>query len=196
MGIPVLVAFLGFIFSEVSFYQILLRGEVLSESPIYSNLSLKIAIGYYPGTAALCILKSKKISDSLCAMLGLLASFLSIAALAMLNYIQGDNQLNFTGLIIFFSFGFGLFTPCLFAILSKYKKLNEQGKIYGLLDSTDTLSGIVAIKLIKSNPSVGYNSILLISWITFFISCILIMIFIKIVKSNKESQNGAEGVKF
>lgn len=182
LPIPILLAFSGFIFSEISFYQILLRGEVLTRDNFYSSLALRMAIGYYPGTIVLCILQNKKFPDAWCLKLGILISFLSILFLSALSYAPIEGTLIFDMLFIFFSFGYALITPSLFAILSKIKRLNEQGKIYGLLDSTDALSVLLATRFIKGYRITSHNNVLWTSLIIFFISAIFILSFIRSVK--------------
>lgn len=188
--LPVILVFSGFIFSEISFYQILLRGEVLIKDDFYSNLSLKMGLGYYIGTGILCILKSKHFSDVICLKLGAVIAFSSIVLSSILSYSQIENLMLFYNLLIlFFSFGFSLLTPSLFSMLSKIRRLNEQGKIYGLLDSTDTVSALIATKYIKISKSITYNHVLWVSSTILLISAIFIWSFIHYFK-NMRQNNG------
>jgi len=46
---------------------------------------------------------------------------------------------------VVFSFGYGFFIPCLFSMISKVRQPHEQGKIYGLIDSVDTIAFATAL---------------------------------------------------
>ena len=180
---PVILVISGFVFSEISFYQILLRGEVLNVNEFYSNISLKFGLSYYVGTGILCILKSKNVPDIKCLKLGITIALLSIITASILAYIPVADLFSQNLMLCTTSIGFSLLTPSLFSMLSKIRKLDEQGKIYGLLDSTDTLSILVVTKYIKSSKSVTYNHILWISSTILLISGIFILSFIYYIKN-------------
>jgi len=184
---PVVLAFSGYIFSEISFYQILLRGEVLITDIFYSKLSFTLGIGYFIGTIILCILQIKNFSDKYCIKLGVLIAFLSIFLSFLLNYSNTRIEFLDNLFMFIFSFGFSLFIPAMFSILSKIKKQNEQGKIYGLVDSTDTLSTIIATKYIKSSKSVPYTHVLWLSSTLMFLGGMLILSFIHYVKKMRRA---------
>lgn len=190
---PVILVFLGFIFSEISFYQLLLRGEVLIRDNFYSEFSLKMGLGYYFGTGILCVLQYKKFSNTRCLKLGIITAFSGLFLSLMLNLINFDNTLIRDFFTICFSIGFALLTPALFAMLSRISRLDEQGKIYGLLDSTDTLAILIATNYIKHSKSATYNSALLISSTILFVSGIFMLLFIryfkKLVRVNEHQSN-------
>ena len=176
----------GFIFSEISFYQLLLRGEILTKNDFYSNLSLKIGLGYYLGTGILCFFQKKNISDAKCLKIGLLLATISIIVPIIANQLHIKYNLFYHFSSFSFSSGFALFTPSIFSMLSKLRHINEQGKIYGLLDSTDTLAIIISTIYIKKSKLLSYNQVIQISSTILILSCILMLIFIKHTKNLKK----------
>jgi hypothetical protein len=182
----VALCFGGFIFSEISFYQILLRGEVLPQNNYYSFSSITLAGGYYIGTLILFLLGWRKIADSKCIKCGAFFSLGSILTITILNKFGIANNLFYMLLIGSFSAGFAIFIPSIFSHLSKMRHENEQGKIYGLLESSDSFAFLGSTAYIKSFKS-SYTIISLVSLILFSIGFI---IFHKFSKINNVGLNG------
>ncbi|MCX6989761.1 MAG: MFS transporter [Chlamydiae bacterium] len=184
---PVILVFSGYIFSEISFYQILLRGELLAENDFYSSLSLKLGLGYYAGTGILWFLQRRGGTDGQCLKLGTVIAFLSLVSAVIFSYVESSPLYKY--FIPSLSLGFALFIPSLFSILSKIKNLDDQGKIYGLLDSTDTISVLIAAKYIKSSKLASYNNVFWISSTILLIGSIIMWSFIHYAK-NMRRNNG------
>lgn len=185
VAVTVMLALLGYLGTEVSYYQILLRGEVLGVNPFYSDLSMKMAISYYIGTIALFIFIKLKVPDSKCLAIGVICSLLSIFLSSILTTYGVKSLITLDILFGFFSIGFSFLTPCLFSILSSIRRVDEQGKIYGFLDTYDTLGAYIAVKYIGNSQSASFNHSLWFSTIVIFISAIFILAFIRDIKERK-----------
>ena len=185
MSVPVILAFFAFLTSEFSYYQILLRGEVLETSRFYSDLSIKMAAGYYVGTILLYFLIRKHLTDIKCLLIGVLLALVSICASYSFKYFGLEGTWLFEVLFAFFSIGFALLTPCLFTILSKIYKKDEQGKIFGFLDIFDTLATYIGVKYIGLSKTLSFNPVLRVSLIGLLISSIFITAFIRYIKERQ-----------
>jgi len=128
------LSLISFLFSEVSFYQILFRLEVFSNYQCFTRVPLAIGIGYTVGTIALKFIKA---NDKFVSCLGLSISIISILLTNILFAFDIENQIIFTAVFSFFSFGYALFTPSLFSIITPREHPHLQGKTYGLLESTE-----------------------------------------------------------
>jgi len=182
-------ALICFFFGEISYYQFLLRGELLSNANFYVSQTLFIAIGYYIGTLILLTLGWLNFKDMTCIKLGLIISILSSAIILLEHYLQITNPIHTNIFISLFSIGFSLVTPSLFASLSKISKVEEQGKIYGSLDSTDTLATLSSALIIKRTKFSPIYLILFFTFLIFSISCIFFLRFLKKYKQITQSQN-------
>lgn len=185
LAATVLLALLGFLASEVSYYQILLRGEVLQNSSFYSELSLKMGISYYLGTFVLYLLLRKKVSVIKCLVLGTGGALLSVIFSSILNSYGVKREWVFDILFAFYSIGYALLTPSLFSLLSRIRKKDEQGKIYGFLDTYDTLAAFIGIKYIGLTKYLPFNNVLWLSCIIIFVSTVLIVAFIRDIKDRE-----------
>lgn len=186
VGATVMLALFSFLASEVSYYQILLRGEVLGDSPFYSDLSLKMGISYYIGTYFLYLFLKKNISVSRILIVGILSALISILFSSILSSIGVRNWWVFDILFSFFSIGFALLTPTLFSILSKSRKKDEQGKIYGFLDTFDTLAAYIGVKYIVLTKNISFNNVLWLSFIIIFVSAVFVFAFIRDIQEREE----------
>ncbi len=183
--IPVVsLCFLSFVFSEASFYQILLRGELLQNNNYYPFSSLYMAIGYYVGTVLLLISR-KHSEDDKYIKIGFLFSIVSIFTITISNLLHVENDMFKKILISLFSCGFALFIPSIFSHLSKVRKANEQGKIYGLLDSFDSVAIIWASWLITKIKETPSTYISLLSLTLFLTGFIISIVFIKSIEKIK-----------
>ncbi len=192
----VILVLLGFICSEIAFYQLLLRGEILVQDYFYSSLALKVGLGYYVGTGILYLLQKKDVQDMYCVKIGLLMAIFSTVALSFVNYFKVDNTFICDIFILSFSSGFALLTPTMFSMLSKVSKLDEQGKIYGLLDAADTIGVIIAVKYIKSSKLMTFDQVVWGSSTILLVSGIFVLSFlycIKNIRRDDESQHKKTG---
>lgn len=165
---------IAFFFSEIAFYQILFRVEVFKNYHCFINIPLTIGIGYTLGTIWLKFLKSK---DKVVSLMGLVFSFLSILMISLLFLFEIENKLIFNLLFVFYSFGYALFTPALYSLITLRDHPHLQGKIYGLLESTDSLASLITFLGVFLTASLACTSIMVLSTI-FLIFC---SIFYKII---------------
>lgn len=185
IGVSAMLALFGYLTSEISFYQILLRGEVLGINSFYSNLALKIGLSYYFGTFILYLLKRKNVSDARCLISGITIALLSILLSAILYSTGINNSYVLDSTFAFFSIGFSLLTPSLFSILSQIRRKDEQGKIYGFLDTYDTLAALISVKYIGMTTTASFNYALWLSFIILLVSTLFILAFIRDIKERK-----------
>lgn len=185
ISVSVMLALFGFLATEVGYYQILLRGEVVGMDLFYSELSLKMATSYYFGTLLLYLLLRKNISEIRCLAAGTISALASIFLTAIFHFTELTNPYLITFSFAFFSIGFALMTPCLFSILSQIRRKDEQGKIYGFLDTYDTLGAYISVKYISITTTVSFNHALWFSFIILFIAAIFIFAFIRDVQERE-----------
>jgi len=178
-------AILCFFFGEVSYYQFLLRGALLSKADFFISQALVLAIGYFIGTIVLLVLGWLNIKDMTCIKIGLLISLLSSGAI-IFEYYYSNISARLDILIALFSIGFSLVTPSLFAAISKISKVEEQGKIYGSLDSTDTLATFSSALIINRTKFSPIYLILLFTFLIFSLSCAF---FLRFLRRYKEVNN-------
>lgn len=171
-------AILCFFFGEVSYYQFLLRGELLSKADFFISQALVLAIGYYIGTVVLLVLGWLNIKDMTCIKIGLLISLLSSGAI-IFEYYYHSIGARLDILMALFSIGFSLVTPSLFASISKISEVEEQGKIYGSLDSADTLATLSSALIINRTKFSPIYLILLFTFLIFSLSCAFFLRFLR-----------------
>jgi hypothetical protein len=68
-------------------------------------------------------------------------------------------------------------------MLSKIKRADEQGKIYGLMDLMDTVALLITIKYIKDTELISYNNVFGVSLTILLVSSIIIFYFIFYIKN-------------
>lgn len=137
---------LAFLFSEISFYQILFRVEVLDTYQCFATIPLSVGIGYTLGTVFLKFIQS--IKDRIVSAIGISISLLAISIASGAFYLGGINKIFFTFLFSFYSFGYSWFTPALFSMIMDKETSHNQGKGYGLIDSVDTIAALITFVLI------------------------------------------------
>ncbi len=163
-------ALLAFMLWEISFYCALIVDIDMKISE-FKNLSLSILLGYLVGVVFLRFMNKKKDEEMI--KIGYYISIFSLIPIFILGYF-----LSVTVIMIycyfFYSLAAAFLAPSLFAILSKERKPHEQGKIYGLIDSTDTIAFLLASISVMIYHSCQLNPMLLafFSFIVFLISYI------------------------
>jgi len=173
----------AFLFSEMSFYQILFRIEVFETYECFMRVPLAIGIGYTAGTIALKFIKS--IQDRVVSAIGISISVITILTANILFALGNTDQLIFITLFAFYSFGYAWFTPALFSMIMTKEPLHNQGKGYGLLESTDSLASLITFILIFKTNKISCVQSLSISSILIIISAI---IFVFAFRKDKSSQ--------
>lgn len=134
----------SYYFWEVSFYLVFIKDVELRSSD-FKNFSLTMCAGYLFGVVLLRFIS--RWHDQHVLKLGYRISIISII-LIFIAAFSGISLLNqfapISGYFVY-SLGFGFFVPCLFSMVSKIRQPHEQGKIYGLIDSVDTVAFITAM---------------------------------------------------
>ena len=162
-----------FLFWEISQYSIHMLNVDLQINR-FSHLTTSMASGYLVGIIFLKILH--KVSDSKMIRIGYLISLFSVLPFYFLLPFFDDTKIVMMICYFFFNLGAVFLAPSLFSILARERQSHEQGKIFGLLESTDTiaflLSAIVTILYNSSKlPTVFIVSfsilILIFSWFVF-----------------------------
>lgn len=170
-------ALFAFLMWEYSFYVIALL-EVDLSIEFFKLISLVMPSGYLLGVFILNFLKNKN-HDVInwgykIAIISLLCFFIS-------TYIFGHSKTALALCYFFYSVGFAFMIPGLFAMLSQEHGNHEQGKIYGLIDSFDTIALLFAMltgkayKVLKiyTSPS----QIIIVSFLALLLGTYLYIIF-------------------
>ena len=142
-------AILAYLFWEISFYVIFIL-DVDMRMQYFKTLSPFMIIGYLIGVFSLIIFRKKGSNlDRKLIIIGYYLSLISVSL--MVTCLSFGEKISWTQhfwIVNFFyfiySFGFGWMVPCLFSLVSKNKGIHKQGKIYGLIDSVDTIAFAVA----------------------------------------------------
>lgn len=167
---------LAFLFSEISFYQILFRIEVFTNYHCFIHIPLAIGIGYTVGTITLKFIKAQ---DRFVCLSGLILSVISIFTINILFLTKIENQFTFTTFFAFYSFGYALFTPSLFSLITPREHPHLQGKIYGMIESTDSLASLLAFLIVFLSREIPCNLTISISNIIILICAFLFYITFK-----------------
>lgn len=173
---------LSFLFSEISFYQILFRIEVFNYYYCLIPVPLSIGIGYTLGTI---FLKFTRASDETVTVIGLIASIVSLALITLISILKIQNTLNFTIFYAIYSFGYAFFTPAIFSIISPKGHPHLQGKIYGILESIDSFASLLTFIFIFSLKKLSCINLLIFSLIMILISAIFLLFVLKILATTK-----------
>ena len=102
----------AFLFSEMSFYQILFRIEVFETYECFVHVPLSIGIGYTAGTIALKFIKP--IKDRVASAFGISISIAAILTVNILFGLGNTNKIIFISLFALYSLGYAWFTPLFF----------------------------------------------------------------------------------
>lgn len=129
-------ALITFLLWEFSFYIVHMQ-DVDFEIKEFENITPAMALGYLLGIGILGL--SKK-SDEKMIQIGYLTSLLAFAPIFFINHLINKVLIIAIPCYFIYSMGAAFLVPSLFSILSKERKSNEQGKIYGLIDSVDTFA--------------------------------------------------------
>ena len=180
-------ALIVFMLWELSFYCVFIL-DVDMHIKAFDNLSLTMILGWILGVM---ILKFIKASDTSLIKIGFHLSIWSLISLLIFRFLFSESKYILLSLYFIYSIGCGLLVPSLFSILSKERKGNEQGKIYGLIDSIDTIAFLLAAIL-----GIGYNSfnlkpnfIYILSFLTLLISVQYYVLFLKSKPKSPQSSN-------
>lgn len=170
-----LLSLLGYFFAIISLYQITFRSEIL-KNLLFENIPLEFIIGSLMG---MIFFKFFKKDDTKSFYLGFISSLVAINLLFLLSYLDIKyNQINI-GLVIIYSFGYCLFISSLYCILTKPRHHHDYGKIFGIIESIDSLGYFFAASLIFFLKDIQMPNIWLISSLFMLLSGVFFHIYIK-----------------
>lgn len=172
-----------FFLEEISFYSIHALGVDLAIKG-FTDVTILMIAGYLFGVSMLKYYKDT--SDEKLINNGYKISILSFLPIFILHHFFTPDLLHWilTSCCFIYSFGVALIVPSLFSILSKERKPHEQGKIYGLIDSTDTIALLLALIFGILYSFIGNNIyVIYFSFSVFLISRFYYARFIKTKKS-------------
>lgn len=158
---------LSFVFSEISFYQILFRVEMFTNYTCFIHVPLAIGFGYSIGTGLLRFISWK---DKYVCLSGSIISLFAIIFMSILFFCGIYSQNLFTTFFALYSLGYALFTPALFSLITPRSHSSLIGKAYGLLESSDSLASLFTFLLIFELNVISCESALIISFISIAIS--------------------------
>jgi hypothetical protein len=108
----------------------------------FKGLTLSMILGYLVGVACLWMFSRKKDEEMI--KLGYTISLISfIPIFTCAPFISNITTLSIV-CYFFYAIGAAFLAPSLFSTLSRERNSHEQGKIYGLLDSADTLAFLLS----------------------------------------------------
>ncbi len=161
-------ALVAFMLWEISFYSALIV-DVDIEIRDFNHLSVSMLLGYLLGVVLLKF-SSKRTDDQMIKI----GYYLSILSLVPVFVIGPFFNMNITIICCYFvySLAAAFLAPSLFSILSRERKPHEQGKIYGLIDSSDTIAFLIASIAAMSYHflQIGPVYLVLFSFIAFLLS--------------------------
>ncbi len=174
-----------FLLIEISFYSTHALGVDLLINN-FKIVTFSMILGYLVGIGILRFCKNE--SDENMIKAGFKISIFSFAPLFLYALLFSINNLEWIITICYFlySIGIAFIVPSLFSILSIERDPHEQGKIYGLIDSTDTIALLIAIfaGIIYNYLKLNQITIVLFSFITIVVSTYF---YAKFAKTKKEA---------
>lgn len=171
-------AMIAFLLWEISVYCILLLYVDFNKIN-FQLISITMMLGYAFGILLLKIFN--KMTDQKMSRLGLLLGSVSLLPFYLhFTFNPSPLILHSTGILVlaccyfFHSAGMALLPPTLFATLAKTTKPHEQGRVYGLLESVDTIAFLLSsiFVMIYDFKKLHLVYIISISFITVIISWI------------------------
>lgn len=164
-------ALVSYLLWETSMYSILISEVDLFRGKSH-NFALFMMIGYLIGVIFLKLKWVKDIEDRKILRIGYLISFFSLFPYFILYYFFGDNNAILGVSYFFHALGNAFLSPTVITILVKGRSSHDQGKLLGLVESSDTVSFLVStcivMILVLFNIPIFY--LILISFVFFSVS--------------------------
>lgn len=170
-----IVGLFGYFLLELAFYQFAFRSEVFSGF-ISRIAPLEIIVG---AILALIFFKFLKINDEKVFTYSICAIFISFLLLLFLELLKIEKAIFFIFLMIFFGFSYSLFYSSIYSFFTRKRHHHDHGKIFGLLESMDSISYLLAIILVLFFKNIIPATIWLISLIIASLSIIFLIKFLK-----------------
>lgn len=174
-----MIGLIGFFFLEVSLYQFSFRTEVF-DGFLSRVAPLEMILGVMIG---LSFLKFSKIRDEYIFIFALIGAFICYLVLFIGNFFDFISDIYSMGLLLFFGFNYSLIYSTLYCLFTRKRHHHDHGKIFGLIDSIDSISYFVAIIVVFIIRKVPMQTIWLISLVLLAIGGIF---FYRFLKHDKE----------
>jgi len=130
-----------FLLWEISLYSIHMLDVDLQIDKFY-NLTTSMVLGYLIGIYLLK--KLNKLTDKKMISIGYKTCIFSVIPFFILFPLLNDSRYLMLFCYFFYNMGTVFLAPSLFSTLANERKPHEQGKMFGLLESTDTVSFLFA----------------------------------------------------
>ena len=160
-----------FLLWQISFYSVHIL-DIDLHNPSFSSLTATMMYGYLLGVFILKF--TTKIEDLKMIKIGFYICAISVIPIFLMYFFINDRKSLILTCYFFYNLGTAFLPSSLFSILSKERKIHEQGKIYGLIDSTDTFAFLLSSILVLTYNSFKISPIyiILFSFLTFIASWI------------------------
>lgn len=140
-------ALVSYLLWETSMYIIL-----ISEVDLFRGKGLNFALfmmfGYVMGVIFLKLKWVRNIKDRIILKIGYLMSFFSLVPYFILYYFFGDNNVVLGVCYFFHALGNAFLSPTVITILVRGRSSHDQGKLLGLVESSDTVSFFISICIV------------------------------------------------
>ncbi len=167
-----LSAIFAFLLWEIAIYCILLL-YVDFKIQQFFWVAITISVGYLTGILALKF--CNRVSDSMMSRIGFL--FGSVSLLPFYVDFLFSHIPNFSllaGCFYFYTIGIAILPATLFSMLAKGAAYHEQGRVYGLIESTDTIALLISIFIVLFH---NFFQLHIMYVITFSLSLIIVSWF-------------------
>ncbi len=161
-----LVIFLLWEISQCSIHML----DVDLRSKKFSNLTTAMVLGYLVGLLVLWGTKNKE--DERVVKWGFAVCIGSVIPIFVTYPFLSETKVVLLSCYFLYNLGTVFLAPSLFSILAKERQAHEQGKIFGLLESTDTIAFLLAsiIDIFYLKKEMNYILITTFSFLVFVLS--------------------------
>ncbi len=175
---------IAYLLWSISIYSVLVL-LVDFDNPFHKTASYMM-YGYILGVISLKFLK--RIADNTIIYLGYWGSVIPFAVYFILFFFLKNTETLLSACYFFHGIGNAFLSPTILSILSKEKPLHEQGKIFGLIDSTDTLGFLIGAIAILVYGIFKLNIFFMIAFsaVTFIVSWIPFSMNVKLRKKGSQ----------
>lgn len=178
----IIIGFLVFTISEIAFFQVFMRIELLKTFSSIVPIALTSGIGYLIGTIALTYSNAHDLKAT---YRGLVASVIFLFSAYFVLSLGFHNAIVLVLLYGFYSLSVAFFTPSLFSLIRPKGSSHHGGKLFGLMDSGESLAKVVVTWFVLSTPSLNLNKVLLVS--VFILVWALLLVTYISIRSRRET---------
>lgn len=170
-----MMGLIGYFFLEISLYQFAFRAEVF-DGFLSRIAPIEMIAGGFLG---IIFLKFSKINDEKVFGYAIGASFLCFLFLLMAEIFHLTNDIYSIALMLFFGFNYSLVYSCVFCLFTRKRHHHDHGKVFGMIESMDSISYLAAIAIVFFLKKISVQNIWLISLIFIIISILFFLGFFK-----------------